>query len=163
MFRNMEELKIIRAYESSIREKGYDIALKDDIYLQQLHTYRRDDEAYERDEDRKALFCPLEDINTVKYPSAVCPSAETELFGELIDDDEYIEELKAIISTLSPLQKKRIYKHFYYEISLKEIALEENVSYEAVRETVYKGLQKLKNHSDFLQKLPLKKWIHLFE
>lgn len=158
MFRNIEERKLMRIYKEYADETGCAV---NDVIMQQIDIYRKEDEAAEKDEDRKAAAFSLEEINVKITSSAAYPSAETVYFDELLDED--MKKLKAIIATLTPLQRERIYMHTFHQMTFKEIAELEKVSSESVRESFWQGIKRLRKYSDFIQNMPLKKWIHLFK
>ncbi len=70
------------------------------------------------------------------------------LFVSLSPDEIYErkvtrEQLHAAIATLSDKQAKRIYAHFFLEISKAKIAQAEGVSKESVGESIQRGLRKI--------------------
>lgn len=59
-------------------------------------------------------------------------------------------ELYAAINELPEKQAKRIYAHFFQNMSMAEIARIENIKYQSVQESIYRGLKRIsKNLKNF--------------
>ncbi len=72
----------------------------------------------------------------------------TSLENKVIQKMEY-ENLIKNINTLPDIQKRRLTKYFFYEKTLKEIALEENCSIRSIKYSIDLAREKLKNLKKF--------------
>lgn len=61
----------------------------------------------------------------------------------IVADEKYVQ-LHSAIKMLSPIQRERINKYYFEQMSAKEIAGEANVSPQAIRKSLEKGLTILK-------------------
>lgn len=54
-----------------------------------------------------------------------------------------MEQLHAAIASLPDKQARRIYAHFFLDMTLREIARSENVNFSSVSESIARGLRKM--------------------
>ena len=71
-------------------------------------------------------------------------SIEDELLNNLIIDD-----IRKVISSLPTIQKKRIYKYFFQNKTLEQIAKEENCTKMAVKFSIDRALEKISKKFKF--------------
>ena len=57
---------------------------------------------------------------------------------------EETQHLLMAISNLSETQKRRVFKYYFYDKSLAEIADEEGIDFTSVRESVNSAIKKIK-------------------
>ena len=80
--------------------------------------------------------------------------SENAIYGKRTNKDDSIEDLiiretsflnlRNAVNTLPDKQKNRIKKYYFYEMKLKDIAKEENVSTQIVSKSIKQGIEKLK-------------------
>ncbi len=64
---------------------------------------------------------------------------------ELMEDQELQAALYEALDQLPPIQSRRVYAHYVLGLSKTDIALAENVSECAVRDSIKRGMEALKN------------------
>lgn len=132
---------------------------KDDLYIISfydskglLQEIKVNKEIYDLfDENEKyenARFKEYNDhILSVQYNDEIISktdSIEDELLNNLIIDD-----IRKVISSLPTIQKKRIYKYFFQNKTLEQIAKEENCTKMAVKFSIDRALEKISKKFKF--------------
>jgi RNA polymerase sigma factor (sigma-70 family) len=100
--------------------------------------FRRNEKKFEKRGERGHLF-GIDDEFDVHHPECASPDCLEAILGQ-----EAKSELWSAIQRLNPLQQKRVIKHFFLGMTLREIAREEGVNHSAVVKSIDKAKEKLK-------------------
>lgn len=68
------------------------------------------------------------------------------IFMETQRDEQLRKQLEAAMTELSEIQRRRIYKRFYLRQSYSDIARDENIAVNSVKESIQSGIDKLKKY-----------------
>lgn len=105
-----------------------------------IESYVRNENKYHMRIVRKHINFDYSELVEEHHPEI----ASNTLENEFQKKEESLLLYKSL-STLSPLQRKRIIKHFYEGISLNQIAIEEDKSYSTIYESYESAIKKLRN------------------
>lgn len=117
--------------EISITKEVYDafdsFELEDISQIHKIRKYIEYNEVYE-----ESLYhrCVVETI-----------SVEDEVESKLLNED-----LKNAIKLLNDIQKRRLIKYYFEDKSLKEIALEEGTSHQAISKSILKAIEEIQKN-----------------
>lgn len=117
--------------EMSITKEVYDafdsFELEDISQIHKIRKYIEYNEVYE-----ESLYhrCVVETI-----------SVEDEVESKLLNED-----LKNAIKLLNDIQKRRLIKYYFEDKSLKEIALEEGTSHQAISKSILKAIEEIQKN-----------------
>ena len=68
------------------------------------------------------------------------------ILAETQQDEQLRIELETAMTSLSATQHRRIHKHFYLGQSYTDIARDENIAVNSVKESILSGIEKLKKY-----------------
>ena len=150
-----EQYGIITALsESELTEKYGDIIKENVPYLLLDSTYKEARDEFRKNE-RKHAWRAANTFDFYNYEDGEMECHHPELIGEGLEEQFLNEERKLFVAeTLDKLtesQRNRIIKHFYQGHSIAEIARQESVEFNTVKESICSGLEKIKK---FFQKHP---------
>ena len=119
-------------------KKDYYIEVSDEVAAQ-LDKARREEHAYkERTRAHKAYYS-LDLGDGIENDILFVQASPTELYERKLTN----EELYSTMSQLSEKQAKRIYAHYFQNVTMSDIARIECVSVQAVQGSIEKGLHKI--------------------
>ena len=119
-------------------KKDYYIEVSDEVAAQ-LDKARREEHAYkERTRVHKAYYS-LDVGDGIENDILFVQASPTELYERKLTN----EELYSTMSQLSEKQAKRIYAHYFQNVTMSDIARIECVSVQAVQGSIEKGLHKI--------------------
>ena len=119
-------------------KKDYYIEVSDEVAAQ-LDKARREEHAYkERTRAHKAYYS-LDVGDGIENDILFVQASPTELYERKLTN----EELYSAMSQLSEKQAKRIYAHYFQNVTMSDIARIECVSVQAVQGSIEKGLHKI--------------------
>lgn len=98
--------------------------------ISQIHKIRKHIEYNEVYEESLYHRCVAENI-----------SVEDEVESKLLSED-----LKNAIKLLNDIQKRRLIKYYFEDKSLKEIALEEGTSHQAISKSIHKAIEEIQKN-----------------
>lgn len=104
-----------------------------------IEGFARQEQRYTRQQKRYRAIYSLDEDNGIEKSILFVSESPDELYEKKLTN----EELYKAISMLPELQAKRIYAHYFQELSFTDIAEIEGVSVEAVSKSVEKGLTNL--------------------
>lgn len=102
---------------------------------------KRAEAAYERQMYRYKAHYSLDCGDSITYDALLLPLMP----DQIVENRQMREELYSAVMKLPAKQAKRIYAHFYLEMSITEIAHAERVSKSRISESIRRGLQNLLN------------------
>lgn len=100
--------------------------------------FRRNEQKFEKRSERGHLF-GIDDEFDFHHPECATPDCM-----EAVLENEMNSELCMAIQRLNPVQRQRLIKHFFGEMSSRAIAEEEGVNYSAVDKSIVAALKNLK-------------------
>lgn len=120
-----------------------DIEVNQDIY-NLLDKFELDDlkELNEKDNHRDKR-CINDELDEIKLYSKINTCNKTP--DEIIENKIFNEELYYAINSLNDIQKNRIKKYYFENMTLREIASEEGCSPRAVKYSIDAGINNIKN------------------
>ena len=119
-------------------KKDYYIEVSDEVAAQ-LEQADREEHAYkERTRAHKAYYS-LDLGDGIENDILFVQASPTELYERKLTN----EELYSAMSQLSEKQAKRIYAHYFQNVTMSDIARIECVSVQAVQGSIEKGLHKI--------------------
>ena len=111
------------------------------IHFDQIRTeFMRNEKKHEKRAARSVCIFDYSEETERHHPEILLNFSPDE---EIVIREEG-ERVRAAIENLSPVQKRRIMKHFFQGKSLRKIAMEEGRSYASVYESYLLALQNLK-------------------
>lgn len=119
--------------------KGDEYIEVSDEIAEIIEGFARQEQRYTRQQKRYRAIYSLDEDNGIEKSILFVSESPDELYEKKLTN----EELYKAISMLPELQAKRIYAHYFQELSFTDIAEIEGVSVEAVSKSVEKGLTNL--------------------
>lgn len=116
----------------------YFIEVSDEV-AEQIVMADRYEEAYIRQVRRNKAYYSLDVGDGIEKDVLVHQMSPQEIYERKVRN----EEVYAAISTLPEIQAKRIYAHFFLNISMSEIARIEGVKRQPVQRSICRGLKKI--------------------
>ena len=68
------------------------------------------------------------------------------ILAETQQDEQLRTQLETAMASLSAIQRRRVYKHFYLGQSYTDIARNENIAVNSVKESILSGIETLKKY-----------------
>ncbi|MBQ7929901.1 MAG: sigma-70 family RNA polymerase sigma factor, partial [Clostridia bacterium] len=68
------------------------------------------------------------------------------ILAETQQDEQLRMQLETAMASLSAIQRRRVYKNFYLGQSYTDIARDENIAVNSVKESILSGIEKLKKY-----------------
>ena len=133
----MKEINLRELYPSIYKTDTY-VEVSDDV-LEAIKAQRRAEAARERKMYRYKAHYSLDRGDGTEHDALYQPPTPEEIMLE----QTVREKLYVAVMELPEKQAKRIYAHFYLGMSKAEIARQEDVAENAVRESINRGLQHL--------------------
>lgn len=128
----MKKINLRELYPSIYKTDRY-LEVSDDV-LEAIKAYARAEAARERKMYRYKAHYSLNRGDGIEHDRTATPE-------EIVLEKTAQEKLYAAIMALPEKQTKRLYSHFYLGMSKAEIARQEGVAENAVRESINRGLQ----------------------
>ena len=105
-----------------------------------IQEYRQNDDKFrKRHVNNGVSYTPDDETFFITHPEQADRSLESDIMLKI--DAELIEQA---LDKLTLIQKERIYKYFYLEMSIGEIAAQEGVNKNAVEKSIQGALKKLR-------------------
>lgn len=133
----MNEINLRDLYPHTYKTDTY-VEVSDDV-LEAIKAHDRAEAARERKMYRYKAHYSLDRGDGIEH-DALCQAPTPE---EIILEQTIREKLYTAVMELPEKQAKRIYAHFYLGMSKAEIARQEGVAENAVRESINRGLKYL--------------------
>ena len=133
----MKEINLRELYPSIYKTDTY-VEVSDDV-LEAIKAHDRAEAARERKMYRYNAHYSLDCGDGIEHDALYQPPTPEEIMME----QTLRKKLYTAIMELPEKQAKRIYAHFYLGMSKAEIARQEDVAENAVRESINRGLQHL--------------------
>lgn len=131
---------------TTINLRDYYPFYHEDVYVevtdetaQTLLAFNRQEKAYRRKVFRYKAHISLDRSNGTEHDIMYVSISPEEIYERKMTN----EQLHAAMATLPDKQAKRIYAHFYLNMSQSDIARSEGVSKETVSESIGRGLKKI--------------------
>ncbi len=133
----MNEINLRELYPHTYKTDTY-VEVSDDV-LEAIKAHERAEAARERKMYRYKAHYSLDRGDGIEHDALYQPPTPE----EIILEQTIREKLYAAVMELPEKQAKRIYAHFYLGMSKAEIARQEGVAENAVRESINRGLKYL--------------------
>lgn len=133
----MKEINLRELYPSIYKTDTY-VEVSDDV-LEAIKAHDRAEAARERKMYRYKAHYSLDCDDGIENDALYRPATPE----EIILEKTVQEKLHAAIMALPKKQAKRLYAHFYLGMSKAELARQEGVTENAVRESINRGLNNL--------------------
>lgn len=133
----MNELNLWGLYSNIYKADAF-VEVSVDV-LKAINTHERAEDARERKMDCYKAHYSLDRGDVIEHDTLYRPATPEEIMLK----QTVREKLYAAVMELSDKQTKRIYAHFYLGMNNAEIARQESVAENAVRESINRGLQHL--------------------
>ena len=133
----MNKINLRELYPYTYKTDTY-VEVSDDV-LEAIKAHERAEAARERKMYRYKAHYSLDRGDGIEHDALYQPQSPE----EIILEQTIREKLYAAVKELPEKQAKRIYAHFYLGMSKAEIARQEGVAENAVRESINRGLKYL--------------------
>ena len=133
----MNEINLRDLYPNTYKTDTY-VEVSDDV-LEAIKAQERAEAARERKMYRYKAHYSLDRGDGIEHDALYQPQSPE----EIILEQTIREKLYAAVMELPEKQARRIYAHFYLGMSKAEIARQEGVAENAVRESINRGLKYL--------------------
>jgi RNA polymerase sigma-70 factor (ECF subfamily) len=117
---------------------GYEEIISKAVY-EEYRGILRESERVDAETRRKMEFFELSDNNLHKRAKY-----KSKTIFEILEHEENMRRIEKVVSTLTVIQKQRFEKYFYDEKTYKQIATEENCTYQAIEASMKWILKKFK-------------------
>ncbi len=124
---------------SDVNGRKQTVQVNETIFTQ-FDEFERDDISEMNEYDRHIEHLTLSEDRLIKRNISLNKSLE-----DSFDISQEIEMLHMAINELLEVQKRRLKKYYFDEMSFKEIAAEEGCNYQCVQRSVYRATEKIKN------------------
>ena len=124
---------------SDVNGRKQTVQVNETIFTQ-FDEFERDDISEMNEYDRHIEHLTLSEDRLIKRNISLNKSLE-----DSFDISQEIKMLHMAINELPEVQKRRLKKYYFDEMSFKEIAAEEDCNYQCVQMSVYRATEKIKN------------------